>query len=133
MKKKKLNHNFEFMFAIMAMAIVVFGVVVFFWMWCFPQGAAETISPMQRYEVLLETGFKGDSVQLQLNDSVMFAARVTEDAVTVELSVPKQEKQSDFLMVLLPEKDMAYAFNLSADMPEVMLHNSPDGVTLGGE
>ena len=51
---------------------------------------------MQRYEVLLETGFKGDSVQLQLNDSVMFAARVTEDAVTVELSVPKQEKQSDF-------------------------------------
>ena len=83
MKKKKLNHNFEFMFAIMAMAIVVFGVVVFFWMWCFPQGAAETISPMQRYEVLLETGFKGDSVQLQLNDSVMFAVRVTEDAVTV--------------------------------------------------
>ena len=133
MKKKKLNHNFEFMFAIMAMAIVVFGGVVLFWMWCFPQGAAESISPMQRYEVLLETGFKGDSVQLQLNDSVMFAARVTEDAVTVELSVPKQEKQSDFLMVLLPEKDMAYAFNLSTDAPEVVLRNTANGVVIGGE
>ena len=88
---------------------------------------------MQRYEVLLETGFKGDSVQLQLNDSVMFAARVKEDAVTVELSVPKQEKQSVFLMVLLPEKDMAYAFNLSADMPEVVLRNTANGVVFGGE
>ena len=38
MKKRRANPNKGIMFGIMAMAVVVLAVVVFFWMWCFPDG-----------------------------------------------------------------------------------------------
>lgn len=42
MRKNKLNHNREFMFGIMAMALVVLAVVIIFWLWCFPNGTGQS-------------------------------------------------------------------------------------------
>ena len=42
MKKRRANPNKGIMFGIMAMAVVVLAVVVFFWMWCFPDGTHGT-------------------------------------------------------------------------------------------
>ena len=62
MKHAKLNHNKQFMFGIMAMALVVIGVVILFWLWCFPQGTADK-PEAKRYAIHL-VGFQGDSLQV---------------------------------------------------------------------
>jgi hypothetical protein len=70
MKKKRANPNKGIMFGIMAMAVVVLAVVVFFWMWCFPDGTHGTEETQTEYRISLDEGFRGDSVQLQINDNV---------------------------------------------------------------
>lgn len=82
MKHAKLNHNKQFMFGIMAMALVVIGVVIIFWMWCFPQGTPDKQNQTNRYEVRL-VGFQGDSLQISLDDQVIFAASVQGDTCIV--------------------------------------------------
>lgn len=126
MRKNKLNHNKEFMFAIMAMAVVVFCVVVFFWMWCFPQGTSET-NFSSDYKILLDDTFKDDSVQLQVNDSVVFEQRIYK-AEKITIAIPS--KESAFLMLLMPEKDAAYSFNLPQGGGIVELSRKDNGVEI---
>ncbi len=40
MRNKKVNYNRQIMMGVMALAVAVFVVVVAFWVWCFPNGAA---------------------------------------------------------------------------------------------
>ena len=91
MKKKRANPNKGIMFGIMAMAIVVLAVVVFFWMWCFPDGTHGTEETRTEYRISLDEGFRGDSVQLQINDSVVFSRRVATDSLEVVVAVPDEE------------------------------------------
>lgn len=77
MKHAKLNHNKQFMFGIMAMALIVITVVVLFWLWCFPLGAAEP-EPKKHYEISL-VGFRGDSVQVSLDDELLMESYVRTD------------------------------------------------------
>ena len=102
MKKKRANPNKGIMFGIMAMAIVVLAVVVFFWMWCFPDGTRGTEETRTEYRISLDEGFRGDSVQLQINDSVVFSRRVAADSLEVVVAVPDEE---NLLMVVRPEAD----------------------------
>ena len=53
MKKKRANPNKGIMFGIMAMAVVVLAVVVFFWMWCFPDGTHGTEETQTEYRISL--------------------------------------------------------------------------------
>lgn len=125
MRKKRPNHNRTFMFAIMAMAVVVFCVVIFFWMWCFPQGAVEDKS-VTHYNIYLDETHVGDSVQLQINDSIYYDKRLSSpEEVVVDIS---KEAENDFLMVLLPEKDMVYAFDLPIGGGSVVLKRVNDKV-----
>lgn len=102
MKKKRANPNKGIMFGIMAMAVVVLAVVVFFWMWCFPDGTHGTEETQTEYRISLDEGFRGDSVQLQINDSVVFSRRVAADSLEVVVAVPDEE---NLLMVVRPEAD----------------------------
>ena len=83
MKHAKLNHNKQFMFGIMAMALVVIGVVILFWLWCFPMGNADT-PEAKRYAIHL-VGFQGDSLQVSLDDQVLL------DGATIDkYTIPMQ-------------------------------------------
>lgn len=87
---KKLNHNMKFMYGIMALALVVLAVVIVFWLWCFPQGVPDR-QPQNRYQVLLEDGFDGDSLQVTLNDSVLFDGLVPFVPYALEVDYPEKE------------------------------------------
>ena len=56
MKKKRANPNKGIMFGIMAMAIVVLAVVVFFWMWCLPDGTHGTEETQTGYRWMKVSG-----------------------------------------------------------------------------
>lgn len=71
MRKNKLNHNKQFMFAIMALAIVVLGVCIFFWMWCLPPDSLKT-DPDSGYTLHMSEELQGDSLQIMVNDSLIF-------------------------------------------------------------
>lgn len=90
MKHAKLNHNKAFMFGIMAMALVVIGVVIIFWLWCFPQGTSNNPAPVNRYEVRL-VGFQGDSLQVSLDDQEVFHATVPGDTCIVGSSYKEKK------------------------------------------
>lgn len=107
MKKKRANPNKGIMFGIMAMAVVVLAVVVFFWMWCFPDGTHGTEEARTEYRISLDEGFRGDSVQLQINDSVVLSRRVAADSLEVVVAVPDEE---NLLMVVRPEADAVSSF-----------------------
>lgn len=85
---KKLNHNMKFMFGIMALALVVLAVVVVFWLWCFPQGVSQQSG---RYQILLEDGFAEDSLQVMLDDSVLFDGLVPFEPYALEVDYPERE------------------------------------------
>lgn len=110
MKRKVPNPNKGLMLGIMAMAIVVLAVVVVFWMWCFPNGV-QAESPRAGYKIVLAAGFQGDSLQLMVNDSLVFSRRVLADTLEVAVDVPDGE---NLLMVARPEEDRVSSF----EMPE---------------
>ena len=115
---KRSNPNKGIMLGIMAMAIVVLAVVVVFWMWCFPDGKTQSGVGQTRYQVVLAEGFVGDSVMLQVNDSVMWAQRVMADSLEVPLDV---QGNGNLLMVARPEEDMLSSFELLDDGGRVVL------------
>ena len=121
MKKKRANPNKGIMFGIMAMAVVVLAVVVFFWMWCFPDGT------QTEYRISLDEGFRGDSVQLQINDSVVFSRRVAADSLEVVVAVPDEE---NLLMVVRPEADAVSSFELPSEGGRVVLRNHDETVSM---
>lgn len=113
MKHAKLNHNKQFMFGIMAMALVVIGVVILFWMWCFPQGTPDK-PKSKRYEVQL-LGFRGDSLQVSLDDQILFDGTVDGDTCILGSDYP--EKQA-VLMVGSFRSDELVTFEVSdSDSP----------------
>ena len=115
---KRSNPNKGIMLGIMAMAIVVLAVVVVFWMWCFPDGKTQSGGGQTRYQVVLAEGFVGDSVMLQVKDSVMWAQRVMTDSLEVPLDV---QGNGNLLMVARPEEDMLSSFELPDDGGRVVL------------
>mgnify|MGYP000549045004 CR=1 FL=1 len=124
MKKRRANPNKGIMFGIMAMAVVVLAVVVFFWMWCFPDG---TEGARTEYRISLDEGFRGDSVQLQINDSVVFSRRVAADSLEVVVAVPDKE---NLLMVVRPEADAVGSFELPSEGGRVVLRNHDETVSM---
>ena len=115
---KRSNPNKGIMLGIMAMALVVLAVGVVFWMWCFPDGKTQSGGGQTRYQVVLAEGFVGDSVMLQVNDSVMWAQRVMADSLEVPLDV---QGNGNLLMVARPEEDMLSSFELPDDGGRVVL------------
>jgi len=89
MKHAKLNHNKQFMFGIMAMALVVIGVVILFWLWCFPMGNADT-PEAKRYAIHL-VGFQGDSLQVSLDDQVLLDGAVDGDTCIFGSDYPEKQ------------------------------------------
>lgn len=87
MRKNKLNHNRQFMFGIMAMAIVVLGVVVLFWMWCLPDGGLKGPAEPCCCTVNIDEAFLGDSLQVVWNDSVICDKVITESDSAVGFPV----------------------------------------------
>ena len=120
MKRNRLNHNREIMMGVMALAVVVLGVVIFFWMWCFPNGTPHANTSQTSYCFLLTDGFRGDSVRLRMNDSVVFNRTVHTDSFEVSVQMPKGDC---FLMVELPEADMVSSFELPSEGAVIGLRN----------
>lgn len=89
MKHAKLNHNKQFMFGIMAMALIVIGVVILFWLWCFPQGTSDK-PEARRYEIQL-LGFGGDSLQVSLDDQILFDGAVEGDTCMIGSDYPEKQ------------------------------------------
>lgn len=111
MRKNKLNHNRQIMFGIMAMAIVVLGAVMFFWMWCLPDGGMEVKQDANRCIVRIDEAFVGDSIQMALNDSVVYEKVVTELDSSVIFSVAG----SDMLLMV---SDVQSGMIVSSEVPE---------------
>lgn len=105
---------------VMALAVVVLGVVVFFWMWCFPEGTSSGNAARTAYRFVLTDGFAGDSVQLRMNDSVVFDRTVRGDSLEFAVQVPVEEC---FLMVALPRAGMVSSFELPSEGASVELRN----------
>ena len=127
MKKNKLNHNREIMLGVMALAVVSLGVVVFFWLWCFLGGAPRTEAFRSEYRFLLADGFRGDRVQLQLNDSIVFSRTVECDSPEVAVRVPEE---MCFLMVIRPLSDRVSSFELPAKGADVVLRSRDGNVEM---
>lgn len=108
MRKNKLNHNREFLFGIMALAVLVLCVVVVFWLWCFPD-AIKTKNSAVVYNVELASGFVGDSVQLFVNDSLFYSGVPLDDSLKVEIEPFEDEH---ILMVVDALSGNATTFNL---------------------
>lgn len=117
MKHSKLNHNKQFMFGIMAMALVVIGVVILFWLWCFPQGTPDK-PETKRYEVCL-LGFYGDSLQVSLDDQMLLEGAV--DADTCILGSDYPEKQA-VLMVGSFRSDELVTFEITDEDSPVTIY-----------
>ena len=77
------------MFGIMAMALVVIGVVILFWLWCFPMGNADT-PEAKRYAIHL-VGFQGDSLQVSLDDQVLLDGAVDGDTCILGSDYPEKQ------------------------------------------
>lgn len=122
MRKKQSNHNRTFMFGIAAMAVVVLAVIVFFWLWCFPNGTARVTEPV-KYRILLADRMGGDSLLIQVNDSLVFSGMVTEDSLELTVAVPEKE---NLMMVVRPQADEVVSFDLPYDGGNVILR-SDDG------
>lgn len=127
MRKNRLNHNRDIMLGVMALAVVVLGVVIFFWMWCFPNGTPREDAAAMNYRFLLADGFRGDSVQLMLNDSVIFDGTVWSDSQAVAATLPKG---SHVLMVFRPLSDTVSTFELPDKSSEITLSNYDEGVNM---
>lgn len=127
MKKRRANPNKGIMFGIMAMAVVVLAVVVFFWMWCFPDGTHGTEEARTEYRISLDEGFRGDSVLFQIDDSVVFSRRVAADSLEVVVAVPDKE---NLLMVVRPEADAVSSFELPSEGGRVVLRNHDETVSM---
>lgn len=121
MRQRRLNHNKDIMLGVMALAVVVLGVVVFFWMWCFPDGTPHEDAEKMDYRFLLADGFRGDSVQLRMNDSLVFSGKVPRDSLEISIGMPGEEY---VLMVGLPQADRVSSFGLPPKGAAVLLRNN---------
>lgn len=111
MRKNKLNHNRQIMFGIMAMAIVVLGAVIFFWMWCLPEGGVVAKKNVNRCVVSIDRSFTGDSIQMALNDSIVYNRVITEKNSSVDFPVTGAGK-------LLMVTDVRLGLVVSSEVPE---------------
>ena len=118
MKHKVSNPNKGLMWGVMAMAVLVLAVVVVFWFWCFPDGMHARQVPQARYGFCLSAGFQGDSLQLMVNDSVVYSGRPESDSLEVTVSLPEGE---NLLMVASPEEDRVSSFSLPREGGRIIL------------
>ena len=125
MKHAKLNHNKQFMFGIMAMALVVIGVVILFWLWCFPQGTPDKPEP-KRYEIHL-LGFQGDSLQVSLDDQMLLEGSVVGDTCILGSDYP--EKQA-VLMIGSFRSDELVTFEITDDDSPVTVYRDSDEIKI---
>lgn len=108
MRKNKLNHNKQFMFAIMALAIVVLGVCIFFWMWCLPPDGLRN-GQDEGYTLSMGDSLRGDSLQIMVNDSLIFDGCAGDTTST--LSFPAADV-SQILVVTDATRQTTNTFNL---------------------
>ena len=118
MREKVRNPNKGLMWGVMAMAVIVLAVVVVFWFWCFPDGVHARQAPQARYVIGLSAGFRGDSLQLMVNDSLVYDGRPDSDSLDVAVSLPEGE---NLLMVVSPEEDRISSFSLPEEGGRVVL------------
>lgn len=124
MKKNKLNHNFQIMFGIMAAAVVLLGVVIFFWMWCFPITKGAEVAEVQRTLTLKSMNF-GDNVILVLDDSTLYEGCVT-DSIMTFTNVPQE---GYVLMLMDVGANTMYSFNIEQAAKQLMLRREDGKVT----
>lgn len=124
MKKNKLNHNFQIMFGIMAAAVVLLGVVIFFWMWCFPITKGAEVAEVQR-TLTLKSMNLGDNVILVLDDSTLYEGCVT-DSIMTFTNVPQE---GCVLMLMDVGANTMYSFNIEQEAKQLMLRREDGKVT----
>lgn len=108
MRTNKLNHNREFLFGIMALAVLVLCVVIVFWLWCFPDAINNKNNAIV-YKVELTSGFVGDSTQLFVNDSLFYSGVPSADSLKIEIEPFEDEHM---LMVVDALSGNVTTFNL---------------------
>ena len=124
MKKNKLNHNFQIMFGIMAAAVVLLGVVIFFWMWCFPITKGAEVAEVQRTLTLKSMNW-GDNVILVLDDSTLYEGCVT-DSIMIFTNVPQE---GSVLMLMDVGANTMYSFNIEQAAKQLVLRREAGEVT----
>lgn len=129
MRNKKLNYNRQIMMGVMALAVAVFVVVVAFWVWCFPNGTAVLSPVAARYTVAFSESFGADSIQVYLNDSLVFEGRPS--GFSLPLSAGNGE--DDVLMVADVVSDVLYTFPLEPGKQQVCLAREGNEVKMRQE
>ena len=83
-RTQHLNKNRQFMVGIFVMVFAVFCVVGIFLVMCFEK-AEEISNERNEYQIELVRGFAGDSIQVMMNDSVLYNDRVPSDSLVIRV------------------------------------------------
>lgn len=127
MRKNKLNHNKEMMLGVMALAVVVLCTVIFFWMWCFPNGTTAEATTA-RYRIRLVDNFHDDSLQIQIGDSVVFDRATGIGSEEIDARVACADS---FMMVACPSTGRVSSFTLPADSARITLYIHEEDGSVG--
>lgn len=120
---KHLNKNNQFMVGIFVMVFAVFCVIgIFLWM-CYDK-AEEFKQAKRGYQIELAEGFAGDSIQLYVNDSILFENRVSADTLVTISFKPFAEQH--MISIGDVETGMAKNMNISGESGRIVLKRSDD-------
>ena len=117
-----LNKNRQFMVGIFVMVFAVFCVVGIFLMMCFDK-AEELSIERNEYRIELAKGFAGDSIQVMVNDSVLYFDLVPNDSVTITV---KPFDEQHLLSVGNVKTGQAKNMNINSKSGRIILRRTYD-------
>lgn len=116
-RTQHLNRNRQFMAGIFILTVAVFFVVGFFLVMCYDK--AEQLARLRKeYRIELARGFVGDSLQVALNDSVLFEGTIATDSMV--WLMPRLDDQH-VLMVGDLRTGMAKMMNINIEEGRIVL------------
>lgn len=121
-RTQHLNKNHQFMVGIFIMVFAVFCVVGVFLVMCYDK--AEEISKVRNeYRIELSHGFVGDSLQVMMNDSLLYFDQVPNDSVVISIR-PFDEQH--LLSVGDVRTGQAKNMNINSESGRIILRRSAD-------
>lgn len=121
-RTQRLNKNHQFMVGIFVMVFAVFCVVGIFLVMCYDK-AEEISKSRNEYQIELAHGFAGDSIQVMVNDSVLYLDEVPGDTLVLHF---KPYDEQHLLSVGDVRTGQAKNMNINSESGRIVLRRSAD-------